>query len=119
MLKLPLANYDLIVQASTVSAFQVPNVKAAIFEDQRTVVPADQRTLQLKVAVLTAPDNEFRRVNIHRARPSIGNVQCYFHHAHHPSELEIQIAAHLSRLHQCSCYDRSDIREPAKVRVPG
>lgn len=74
MVKLPLANYDLIVQSSTISAFQVPNVKATIFEGQRTVVPAYQRTLELKVAVLTAPDDKFWSVNIHRTRPSIGNL---------------------------------------------
>lgn len=117
MVKLPLANHDLIVQSSATTAFQVPNVKATIFEGQRTVVPADQRTLELKVAVLTAPDDKFWRVNIHRTRPTIGNLQCYFHRDHHPScgfkPLPVFSGC------QLSCYGRSDIGEPAKLRVPG
>lgn len=82
-MELSLAHQHLVVEAGAVAALQVANVKATILHDQGTVVPADQRALDLKVTVLVPANYEFGQIDGDRTRPFIGNLQCDFHFDHH------------------------------------
>jgi len=75
----------LVVHARSVAALQVANKEVTVLDGQDAVVATNHRILELQIAIRSAPDQEFGRLNDYGTRSAFGYGQCDFHGSNPPS----------------------------------